>query len=77
MKQVITEPTHILENSSSCIGLISSNQPNLITDSGVHSTLNSKCHHPIIYSKCNLKIEYSPPYTLKIWDYKRSETILG
>ena len=30
MKQVITEPTHILENSSSCIDLIFSNQPNLI-----------------------------------------------
>ena len=34
MKQVITEPKHILEN---------------------------KCHHQIIYSKLNLKIEYPPP----------------
>ena len=45
MKQVITEPTHILENSSSCIDLIFSNQPNLIMDSGVHPTLHSKFHH--------------------------------
>ena len=30
LKQVITEPTHILENSSSCVDLIFSNQPNLI-----------------------------------------------
>ena len=42
MKQVITEPTHILENSSSCIDLIFSNQPNLNTGSGVHPTLHSK-----------------------------------
>ena len=50
MKQVKTEPTHILENSSSCIDLIFSNQPNgFITDSGVHPTLHSKCHHQIIY----------------------------
>ena len=42
MKQVITEPTHILENSSSCIDLIFSNRPNLITGSGVHPTLYSK-----------------------------------
>ena len=41
MKQVITEPTHILENSSSCIDLIFSNQPNLIMDSAVHPTLHS------------------------------------
>ena len=63
MKQVITEPTHILENSSSCIDLIFSYQPNIITYSGVHPTLNSNCHHPIIDSKPNLKIEYPPPYT--------------
>ena len=76
MKQVITEPTHILENSSSCIDLIFFNQSNLITDSGVHPTLHSKCHHQIIYLKLNLKIEYPPPYTRKIWDYNRSETDL-
>ena len=29
IKQVITEPTHTLENSSSCIDVIFSNQPNL------------------------------------------------
>ena len=57
MEQVITEPTHILEYSSSCIDLIFSNKPNLITDSGVHLTLHSKCHHQIIYPQFNLKIE--------------------
>ena len=76
MKQVITEPTHILENSFSCIDLIFSNQPNLITDSGVHPTLHSKCHHQIIYSKLNLKIEYRPHYNRKIWNCSRSETDL-
>ena len=30
--QVINEPTHILENSLSCIELMSTSQPNLITD---------------------------------------------
>ena len=76
MKQVITEPTHILENSSGCIDLIFSNQPNLIMNSGVHPTLHSKCHHQIFYSKPNLKIEYRPPYTRKIWNYNGSETDL-
>ena len=73
MKQVITETTLILKNSSSCIDLIF---PNLITDSGVRLTLHSKCHHQIIYSKLNLKIEYPPPYTRKLWDYNRFETDL-
>ena len=39
-QQVITEPTHTLENSFSCIDLIFSNQPNRIMDSGVHPTLH-------------------------------------
>ena len=42
----------------------------------MHPTLHSKCHHQIIYSKLNLKIEYPPPYTRKIWNYSRSETDL-
>ena len=33
-----------------------------------------KCHHQIIDSKLNLKIEYPPPYIRKIQDYNRSET---
>ena len=76
MKQVITEATHISENSCSCIDLIFSIQPNLITDSGKHPTLHSKCHHQIIYSKLKLKIEYPPPYTRKVWNYSRSKTDL-
>ena len=42
----------------------------------MHPALHSKCHHQIIYSELNLKIEYPPPYTRKIWDYNRSETDL-
>ena len=33
-QQLISEPTHILKDSSSCIDLIFTDQPNLITDSG-------------------------------------------
>ena len=62
MKQLISEPTHILRQSSSCIDLIFTNQPNIAMDSAVDSFLHSKCHHQIIYSKLSLKIEYPPPY---------------
>ena len=51
--QVINEPTHILENSLSCIDLISTPQPNLITESGVHPPLHPNCHHQVIYAKFN------------------------
>ena len=49
--QVINEPNHISQNCNSCIDLLFTNQQNLITDSGVHPSLHSKCHHQIIYGK--------------------------
>ena len=48
LHQVIKEPIHILDTSSSCIDLIFTSQPNLIIESGVHSSLHSNCHHQII-----------------------------
>ena len=68
MKQLIAEPTHVLENSLSCIDLIFTNQPNLIMDAGVHPSLHSKCHHQVINAKLNLQIEYLPPYANFDWN---------
>ena len=62
MSQVITEPTHILDNSKSCIDLIFTSQPNMIMDSGIHPSLHSNCHHQIIYAIFDLKVFYPPPY---------------
>ena len=36
LKQVINESTYLLENSSSCIDLIFTSQPNLVMNAGVH-----------------------------------------
>ena len=74
-KQLISEPTHILQQSSSCIDLIFTSQSNIVMDSVADSSLQRKCHHQMIYSKLNLKIGYSPPYIRKIWDYNRAESI--
>ena len=74
--QVINEPTHILENSSSCIDLIFTSQPNLITESGVHLSLHSNCHHQVIYAKFNLKVHYPLSYEREVWHYKEADTYL-
>ena len=76
MKELISEPTHILQQSSVFIDLIFTNQPNIAMDSGGDSSLHPKCHHQIIYSKLNLKIEYPPTDIRKIWNYNRAETDL-
>ena len=66
MKQLIAQPAHVLENSSSCIDLIFTNQPNLIMYAGVYPSLHSICHHQVIYVKFNLQVEYPPPYIREI-----------
>ena len=67
---MISQPTHTLANSSSCIDLIFTDQPNLLTDCGIHPSLHPNCHHQIIYCKLNLKIVYPPPYRRLVWDFK-------
>ena len=61
LHQVIKEPIHILDTSSSCIDLIFTSQPNLIIESRVHSSLHSSYHCHIIFAKSNLQAVYPPP----------------
>ena len=62
LNQLIQEPTHILNSSSSCIDLIFTSQPNLVMESGIHLSLHSNCHHQIVFAKFDLSIFYPPPY---------------
>ena len=68
--QVINQPAHILENSSSCTDLkyLLLNP----TESGVHSSLQPNCHQQVIYAKFNLKVHYPP----QVWHYKEADTNL-
>ena len=51
-------------------------QPNLVMESGVHSSLHQNCHHQLIYTKVNLKVFYAPPYEREIWHYQRANVDL-
>ena len=63
LEQLIYEPTHILSNSSQCIDLIFTDQPNLLVDSGTHPSLHPNCHHQTIHCKTNLQVKY--PHLIK------------
>ena len=71
-KQLISDPTHMLPQSTSCIDLILTDQPNYIIDCGTHPSLNKNCHHQITFCKLNLKAEYRPPYQPLVWNFKKS-----
>ena len=70
--QLISEPTHILQNSSPYIDLIFTGQPNLKINSGIKSSLHESCHHQITYAKFNLQIIYPAPYQRLVWDYENA-----
>ena len=57
--QLINEPTHVQSNSSSCIDLLFTDQPNLSVNSGVHASLHPNCHHQIVHTSFNLNISYT------------------
>ena len=76
LHQIINEPTHVLENSSSCIDLIFTSQPNLSVESGTEPSLHPNCHYQIIYAKFNLEVLYPPPYTREVWHYHDSNVDL-
>ena len=58
-KQLISDPTHILPQSSSCIDLIFSDQPNYVIGYGTHPSLHPNCHHQIIFCKLNVSLSAS------------------
>ena len=69
--QLISQPTHLLSQSPSCIDRIFTDQPNLIVDSGVHPSLHPNCHHQITHCKLNVNIEYPSPYERLVWNYNK------
>ena len=40
LQQLVSEPTHLLANFSSCIDLIFTDQPILVVDCGIHPSLH-------------------------------------
>ena len=71
--QIISEPTHVQSNSSSCIDLIFTDKPSLVINNGAHASLHSSCHHQIIHCTFNLNIVYSRPYQCLLWNYKKAD----
>ena len=57
-QQLINEPTHIQKNSSACIDLIFTDQPNMSVNNGVHASLHPNCHHQIVHASFNPHITY-------------------
>ena len=71
--QLIDQPTHIINNSSSCIDLIFASNPNVICNLCIKLSLLDKCHHNLIFGELNFMISLPPTYKRQVWDYKKAE----
>ena len=57
--------------TSSCTDLIFTSSPNLVIESGVHSSYYENRHHHINYFKFNLTVVYQ---SFKVWHYKQASS---
>ena len=75
LHQSISEPTHLMGDSKSCIDLIFTDQPNLIVDSGIYPSLHEQCHHQIVYGKLSVSNIALPSHTRKVWYYDKADIV--
>ena len=72
--QLINEPTHFVNKTSSCIDLIFPADLNITGNCGIEKTIHEKCHHNIIYRTLSFSVPLPPLYYREIWDYKHANT---
>ena len=70
-KQIISDPTLTLPQSSSGINLIFTDQPNYVIDCGTRPSLHPNCQHQITFCKLNLNVEYPPPYEASCLEFQK------
>ena len=70
-KQIVDNPTHVVNNSISCIALLFCTKQNAILNYGVGVSIYDKCHHNIIFCKINIRVSLPPVYIHEVWDYSQ------
>ena len=73
LHQLVNQPTHIIRDSSSCIDLVITDQPNLFLDCDIHPSLHAPCHHQINFCKVNISNPPPKPYKRRLWHYGRAD----
>ena len=70
--QIIDKPTHVVNNSVSCIDFIFCTNTNIIFKHGVDVSIFEKCHHNIIFGKIEISVPLPPAYVREVWDYSKA-----
>ena len=71
-KQIIDKPTHLINNTMSCIDLIFCTNQNVISNYCVDVSMFKKCHHHIIPGRIDIRVPLPPIYVCEVWDYNKA-----
>ena len=75
LHHLIQEPKHIPDWSFFCVDLIFTSQPNLVMESGVHSSLRPNWYHQVVFAKFSLSILYPSPFEITVWFYMKKQML--
>ena len=73
--QMIGQPTHIMNDKSSCIELIFTTNSKMLSNVGVAQTIFNKGYYNTVYGSLNLNISLPAPYYMDVWDYKNTDPV--
>ena len=73
LQQLVHEPTHIINDSKSCIDLVITDHPNLINECSMLPSLHTNCHHSMNHVVLNIHNPPPPPYKRRMWHYDRAQ----
>ena len=72
--QIMNEPKHFVNKTSSCVDLIFSLDLNITSNCSIKKTIHEKSHHNILHGTLNFNVLLPPPYYREIWDCKHANT---
>ena len=76
LQQLVIEPTYLVGDNKSCIDLVLTDQPNLVTNCEIIPSLHTNCHHQINQVTLNIRSPSPPPFNRRVWHYERAQVDL-
>ena len=65
-KEIIDKPSHVINDSMSCIDLIFCTNQNVISDYSIDASIFDRFHHNIIYGKIDILVPLLPKFVCEV-----------
>mgnify|MGYP000285046793 CR=1 FL=1 len=73
LKQIVSKPTYVVNNQSTLIDLVATDQPNLVLENEMLPSPHAPCHHRVNFVRMNLKCTVPDPTTRYVFHYGRAD----